>query len=78
MAVVAFERRGVKGLAAFVMADQGVSERDIRRFVIERTPSYMVPSSIELVHRMPRTANGKFRAVLCQVPSSELPEAVHP
>ena len=49
-------------LAAFVVPKdyaQRPNSADIRLFLQERLPAYMVPPSIEVIERMPLTANGK-------------------
>jgi thioesterase domain-containing protein/acyl carrier protein len=47
-------------LAAFVTTAEGAVEPDeLRRFAQGRLPHYMVPTSIEVLHAIPRTPNGK-------------------
>ncbi|HKD01374.1 MAG TPA: amino acid adenylation domain-containing protein [Terriglobales bacterium] len=64
---------GEKRLAAYIVSPQPLAPEELRRFLLERLPDYMVPSAFMRVASVPLTANGKvdFRAL----PSPEQPEA---
>jgi non-ribosomal peptide synthase protein (TIGR01720 family) len=55
------EGRG-KQLAAFVVSSNGIepSRRDLRSYLQERLPEYMVPGSIAVLDKLPLTTNGKI------------------
>ena len=47
-------------LAAYIVPTQAVSESDLRAFLRERLPDYMIPSRLLMLDRLPLTANGKI------------------
>ena len=55
------EGRG-KQLAAYVVSSNGVepSSRELRSYLQERLPEYMVPASVAVLAEMPLTSNGKI------------------
>ncbi len=56
------DRPGDIHLVAYVVADRGTEPTvgDLRSFLNQRLPEYMVPSAFVMLERMPRTANGKL------------------
>ncbi|GAA1985295.1 amino acid adenylation domain-containing protein [Catenulispora subtropica] len=63
--VVAWESATGKQLAAYVVTADRTGPEDLRRFVGERLPEYMVPAAVMLLDRLPLTPNGKLdRAAL--------------
>jgi amino acid adenylation domain-containing protein len=50
---------GSKRLVGFVVGAGGVAGGELRRFVAERLPEYMVPAVVVWLERFPLTANGK-------------------
>ena len=61
-AVVAAESpgRSSKHLAAYIaVTDPATPESEIRRFLQERLPAYMIPEKIRIMAELPLTANGK-------------------
>ncbi|MGC5563594.1 amino acid adenylation domain-containing protein [Streptomyces sp. FR-108] len=60
------DRPGDQRLVAYVVArSQGLTDRELRRFVSDSVPDYMVPAAVVLVEAMPTTMNGKLdRAAL--------------
>lgn len=51
---------GIKELVAFLMSEESVSAEDIRDFLEERLPDYMVPSHFIIKSEFPLTINGKI------------------
>jgi amino acid adenylation domain-containing protein len=47
-------------MVAFVVADGGVDEAELRAHLGEKLPAYMVPSTFALVESLPVTPNGKL------------------
>uniref|UniRef100_UPI0019501741 non-ribosomal peptide synthetase n=2 Tax=Microbispora siamensis TaxID=564413 RepID=UPI0019501741 len=57
--VVVHEAHGTRGLVAYLVAD-GAEEAELRRFLGERLPGYMVPSRFVMLDALPINANGKI------------------
>ncbi len=53
------EERGSKRLVGYVVADDEVDAGDLRQFLLERLPDYMVPVTFVSLSALPLTANGK-------------------
>lgn len=54
------ERNGLKELAAYVIPRSGsIDRQDVARWVRERTPSYMMPSYLDELERLPLLPSGK-------------------
>ncbi|MFF4323661.1 amino acid adenylation domain-containing protein [Streptomyces sp. NPDC001568] len=72
-AVVARETTdGVRLLAAYVVADDGVEARELRERVRAELPAAAVPGTVTLVEALPRTSSGKIdRKALRGAPASE-------
>ncbi|MFL6196329.1 MAG: non-ribosomal peptide synthase/polyketide synthase [Thermoanaerobaculia bacterium] len=67
---------GSRRLAAFVAAGDEVRAEDLRAFLAERLPDYMVPPVVSLVASLPLSANGKLdRRALESLPLPEAAEA---
>lgn len=56
------EAAGEKRLVAYVLANQGqsLSTKELRSFLLETLPEYMVPSSIVVLEEFPLTSSGKI------------------
>ncbi|WP_246350949.1 non-ribosomal peptide synthase/polyketide synthase [Nocardia barduliensis] len=50
---------GDQRLVAYVVADAEIDVRQVRRFLLDRLPAYMVPSSVTRIDSVPLNANGK-------------------
>lgn len=50
---------GMPFLAAYVVADSGVGADDIRGYLTQALPDYMVPASYTFLEKMPLNSNGK-------------------
>ncbi|MER5703208.1 amino acid adenylation domain-containing protein [Micromonospora sp. NPDC002296] len=61
-AVVVAEHRGERSLLGYVVPRPGeaLDPADLRRFLAERVPSYMVPAAIVPLDGLPLTPNGKL------------------
>jgi amino acid adenylation domain-containing protein len=68
------DSRGRKWLVAYIVADtySGIVD-DLRRFVTEKLPNYMVPSTFVILDELPLTSSGKtdYRSL----PQSQEPDA---
>ena len=51
---------GEKRLVGYVVGNRQVSSQDLREYLRERLPDYMVPGAIVQLEEMPLTANGKL------------------
>ncbi|MCP4219412.1 MAG: amino acid adenylation domain-containing protein, partial [bacterium] len=52
-------RKGDKFLCAYIAAASAIDDTEIRRFISNRLPDYMVPSFFVYLEALPLTANGK-------------------
>jgi acyl-coenzyme A synthetase/AMP-(fatty) acid ligase/aryl carrier-like protein len=61
VAVVREDRPGDRRLVAYVVpTDAGLSSQELRQFVGERVPEYLLPSAFILMDTIPATDNGKL------------------
>jgi amino acid adenylation domain-containing protein len=62
-----------KQLVAYAVpqTDPGPSQREVRRFLQETLPDYMIPSYFILLESLPRTPNGKVDRQALPVPTGE-------
>ena len=72
--VVAQEQaRGEKQLVAYLVADGGVQSSELRKWLRQRLPEYMMPAAFVLMDELPLTPNGKVdRRALSQANLQEL------
>ena len=68
---------GEKRLVAYVVAYEGtgLTADDVRAYLKERVPEYMVPSIVEMLDAMPLTANGKVDRRALPEPKREVRES---
>lgn len=52
-------RNGSKYLCAYIVSSGRVEAKDIKKYLLEQLPQYMVPSQFVQLERMPLTQNGK-------------------
>ena len=57
--VVVKKHMGEQVLAAFFVTDELIDKAELRKFLLERLPSYMVPGFFVELDQMPLTPNGK-------------------
>lgn len=64
--------RGEQRLIAYVVAGEALDAKEIRGFLLQRLPAYMVPSPVVRIDSIPLTANGKvdYRALPVPDPSA--------
>jgi amino acid adenylation domain-containing protein len=70
-AVIATEDGPEKHLIAYLVAETGLTRNGVQDFLLERLPSYMVPSTYVLIDELPITANGKISRSDLPAPNSE-------
>ena len=58
--VTVHDERGTKSLVAYYTASQPVSGDELKQFLADRLPRYMVPVFFVLLEKLPRTPNGKI------------------
>ncbi|MBO0782795.1 MAG: amino acid adenylation domain-containing protein, partial [Ktedonobacteraceae bacterium] len=64
------EEEGDRGLLGYVVGEGGVTGAELKKYLRERLPEYMVPEAILVLEEMPVTANGKIdRKKLSMVPT---------
>ena len=68
--VVREDKLGDERLIAYVVAEEGTIIDELRRFLDERLPEYMIPSTFVLLDRLPLSSNNKLDR-------SALPEPDH-
>lgn len=58
-----------KRIIAFVVADSGTAASELRAYLKDRLPDYMIPSAFKLLEELPLTPNGKIdRKALLRMP----------
>ncbi|MBS4161491.1 AMP-binding protein, partial [Klebsiella pneumoniae] len=62
------DKDGGRQLCAYVVAEAKVTFRDIRTYLKDELPEYMIPSYVVQVESMPLTANGKVDAAALPEP----------
>lgn len=67
--VAAPSPEGGERLVAYVVADETVSAEDLRAFLAETLPDYMIPAAFVRVDSLPLTANGKLDKAALPEPS---------
>ncbi|UHA75798.1 amino acid adenylation domain-containing protein [Paenibacillus sp. 481] len=54
------EASGQKALSAYIVAEGEMTAADIRQFLLQRLPDYMIPTYYAFLEQMPLTTNGKM------------------
>src|SRR5262249_47958323 len=57
--VASEDERGEKRLIGYVVGEEGLRSGELKRYVRERLPEYMVPEAILALEEIPITSNGK-------------------
>jgi len=73
-AVVAWEHRGSQKLAAYVVESLPIAPGELRAFLADRLPEYMVPATFVGMDALPRTTGGKVARNDLPLPKQD-PEA---
>jgi amino acid adenylation domain-containing protein len=60
VAVASEDEGGSKRLVGYVVGEEAATATELKRYLIERLPEYMVPEVILILAEMPVTANGKI------------------
>ncbi|MFC9435892.1 non-ribosomal peptide synthase/polyketide synthase, partial [Nocardia sp. NPDC057030] len=83
--VVARDTENGKQLVGYVVADRassvegtGLAGAEVRRFVAERLPDFMVPAAVLVIDAVPLTANGKLDRAALPVPDLRSTVAYRP
>ncbi|MBG1258891.1 non-ribosomal peptide synthetase [Nostoc commune] len=66
------DQPGEKRLVAYIIPDSAITPTELRRFMREKLPEYLVPTAFVLLDSLPLTANGKV-----DTHSLPIPEQVH-
>jgi amino acid adenylation domain-containing protein len=53
------DKSGEKRLAAYVVSAKPIKSEELRAFLLQQLPEYMVPSAVVMLDSLPLTANGK-------------------
>ncbi|MBE6052206.1 MAG: amino acid adenylation domain-containing protein [Clostridium sp.] len=53
------DKHGSKCLAAYIVGENEIKASEIRAYLIERLPDYMIPSEFYIIEKMPLNQNGK-------------------
>ena len=68
VAVVPQLLRGETQLVAYVVVDHPVADADLRAFLRDKLPAYLVPAAFVPLERLPVTANGKLHRAALPAP----------
>ena len=63
------DKSGEKRLAAYIVSEKSIKSEDLRAFLLQQLPEYMVPSAFVMLESLPLTPNGKVD--LRALPSAE-------
>lgn len=65
---------GEKRLVAYVVLQQAIATNNLRCFLIERLPQYMIPSTFAILEALPLLPNGKVNRRALPAPNTLSPE----
>ncbi len=79
-AVVVYEARGEKRLVAYVagLDTPALAAAELRRFLQDRLPEYMIPAAFVWLDALPKTPSGKIARRLLPSPDEAAPESAEP
>jgi amino acid adenylation domain-containing protein len=72
--VIAIDQSGDKHLVAYVVPQEQLTISELRRFLLELLPEYMVPAAFVVLNAFPLTSNGKIDRRSLPVPDQRRPE----
>ncbi|NOQ26058.1 MAG: amino acid adenylation domain-containing protein [Bacteroidales bacterium] len=74
--VIPIEKDDEKWICAYVVAESLISEKQIREFLINKLPEYMIPYFIKIIDELPMNSNGKVSIKSLPNPFESFSEAI--
>ena len=75
VAVIVWEEAGNKSLVAYIVSSSRLQSKEIRSFLQDRLPNYMMPNAFVLLETMPLTPSGKLDRRALPAPDLSTTEA---
>ena len=72
--IVREDNPGDKQLVAYIVPNQDISSNNLRSYLQEKLPSYMIPTAFVQLEQMPLTANGKINRKALPAPDYSVTE----
>ena len=76
--VVMKSQDGDQSLVSYYVSDKELEVRDVRSFLAEKLPGYMVPDYFEQLDKIPLTPNGKINKRILPVPTLSIEKTYQP